>query len=120
MSNLLPQLLAHFSNFLAICSINYKNKKLQFAGAFNPLYIIQNDEINVIKGDKYAVGSFSSGEDIDYQNHVINLKEGDTFYIFSDGYPDQFGGPKNKKYLYKRFREFLLSPEIMSPAKNTL
>ncbi len=94
---------------LAICSINYKNKKLQFAGAFNPLYIIQDDEVNVIKGDKYAVGSFSTGEDIDYQNHVIDLKEGDTFYIFSDGYPDQFGGPKNKKYLYKRFREFLLS-----------
>ena len=94
---------------LAICSVDYKNKKLQFAGACNPLYIIKNGELQIIKGDKFSIGSFDNDEGIAYKNHEIDVEEGDTFYIFSDGYADQFGGPKDKKYLYKRFREFLLS-----------
>ncbi len=91
---------------LAMCAIDKENRTLEYAGANNPLYIIRNNEIMVTKADKFAIGSMTGEK---YTNHTIQLEEGDTIYVFSDGYADQFGGEKGKKFMYKKFRELLKS-----------
>ncbi|MFH2095728.1 MAG: SpoIIE family protein phosphatase, partial [Bacteroidota bacterium] len=93
---------------ISLCSVDFKARKLQFAGAFNPLYHIRNNELFELKGDKNPIGSFNPEENEKYLNHEMELQPGDTIYVFSDGYADQFGGPMNKKYMYKRLRQFLL------------
>ena len=93
---------------LPICSIDYKKMLLEYAGAYNPLYIVRDNEIVITKGDKFAIGSFNPYTK-SFATHKIPLLAGDIVYIFSDGYADQFGGLKGKKYMYKQFRETLLS-----------
>ena len=80
---------------------------LQYAGANNPLYIVRNGELMETKPDKQPIGKHFRNEP--YTHHEINLQSGDTLYIFTDGYADQFGGPKGKKFMYKQFKELLLS-----------
>ena len=93
----------------AMCVVDYKTRTIQFAGAYNPLYIIRSgsQEIEQIKGDKFPIGPFIGGIQ-NFQNHTLQLESGDTVYVFSDGYADQFGGEKGKKFRYKNFRELLL------------
>ena len=88
--------------------INLETKQLQYAGAYNPLYLIRDNDFIQIKGDKYTVGTYTKKKEYRYQNHEINLQEGDTIYIFTDGFADQFGGEEGKKFKYKRFRQLLL------------
>jgi len=90
---------------IALCSI--EGMKLQYAGAYNPLWIIRNGEVIETQGNKQPIGQFDNPEP--YKTHSINLEKGDTIYIFSDGYVDQFGGEKEKKFKAKAFRELLLS-----------
>ena len=80
---------------------------LEFAGAYNPLYLVRDNEIIQVKGDKFPVGAFL-GKQEKFTNHKVQVQKGDTIYIFSDGFPDQFGGPRGKKFMYRRFRELLL------------
>jgi serine phosphatase RsbU (regulator of sigma subunit) len=116
---------------LAVCSLNLNERKLEYAGAFNPLYVVPknwpgseaevkkqysehaevfSDETPgfLIKADKNPVGAFVDEESSPFTNHEIQLQEGDCIYVFSDGYADQFGGPKGKKFYYKRFKELLV------------
>jgi serine phosphatase RsbU (regulator of sigma subunit) len=92
---------------MTLCSLNYEKMELQFAAAFNPLYIVRNGEIIQHKADKFPVGAFV-GETRKFSNNTIQLQKGDTIYIFSDGYADQFGGPKGKKFMAGTFRNLLL------------
>lgn len=94
---------------VAICCLNHKTKELQYAGAFNPLYLLRDGEIIQTKGDKFPIGSFLDGETPNFTNNKIQLEEGDLLYIFSDGYADQFGGPRGKKMMYKKFRDTLIA-----------
>jgi len=94
---------------LTICAMNTKTNKLEFAGAFNPLYIIRNREIIEIKGDKTLVGPYMGIERRPFTTHTFQLESRDRIYMFSDGYADQFGGPEGKKFKYRRFRHLLLS-----------
>jgi len=91
---------------MTLCALNYETLELQFAGAFNPLYIIRGDELIQYKADKFPVGMFI-GEKQKFTNHRIQLQKGDTIYIFSDGYADQFGGPRGKKFMAGNFRQLL-------------
>ncbi len=93
---------------MAICSIDLENNKLEFAGAFNPLFIIRNQEVLEIKGDKLPIGNFLGQADYEFTNHEIDLLPNDKLYLFSDGYADQFGGPQGKKLKYNHFRKLLL------------
>ncbi len=93
---------------LALCTLDLKNNKLEYAGANNPLYFIRDGEFTQIKGDKVPIGGDQEGEH-QYTNHELDIRSGDVIYIFSDGYPDQFGGPKGKKFKYKPFKELLLA-----------
>ncbi|MBN2482526.1 MAG: SpoIIE family protein phosphatase [Bacteroidales bacterium] len=95
---------------VAFCSIDKNNKILEFAGAFNPLYLIRDDKITEIKGDRFAIGLDETNfMDQTFKNHIIPLQEEDIIYIFSDGFADQFGGPDGKKYKYRRFKHLLLN-----------
>jgi serine phosphatase RsbU (regulator of sigma subunit)/HAMP domain-containing protein len=93
---------------LALCAISKDFKTLEYAGANNPLYLVRDGEITVTKADKLAIASFEDGKH-HYTNHEFELKKGDLVYIFSDGYADQFGGVKGKKFMYRQFRELLVS-----------
>jgi tetratricopeptide (TPR) repeat protein len=90
---------------IALCSI--EGMKLQYAGAYNPLWIIRNGEIIETKANKQPIGQFDHPEP--YTTHSFNLEKGDAIYIFSDGYVDQFGGEKEKKFKAKAFKKLLLS-----------
>ncbi|HHZ65351.1 MAG TPA: hypothetical protein EYN51_07630, partial [Flavobacteriales bacterium] len=94
---------------LAFCSIDIKTNKLQFAAAYNPLYLVRNGEIIETKADRKAIGQpVVDGMQESFSNHEIDLQKGDTLYIFSDGYVDQFGGKKGKKFMGRRFRQMIL------------
>ena len=93
---------------LTICCLDVDSNKLEFAGANNPIYLIKNSELTEIKGDKVAIGADLGKQSYAYTNHEIQLDEGDTIYLFSDGYADQFGGPRGKKLKYKAFKEILV------------
>jgi serine phosphatase RsbU (regulator of sigma subunit) len=92
---------------MALCVFNKLNNELQFAGANNPLYHVRNKVLTEIKADKMPVGIHAIEED-SFSNHNMQLKHGDTVYIFSDGYADQFGGPLNKKFKYGPLKELLI------------
>ena len=92
---------------IALCTINKKTKKLFFSGANNGLYFIRNGELTQYKPDKQPIGKYDDAKP--FTQHEIDLEKGDVIYTFSDGYPDQFGGEKGKKYMYKKFRDLLLS-----------
>ena len=92
---------------IALCTIDQKAMTLEFSGAHNPVYIVRNGELITIESDPFSIGSYINNER-EFTNHNVNLRDGDCLYIFSDGYADQFGGPKGKKFMRKRFRELLL------------
>lgn len=92
---------------IALCIIDRESRELQFAGAFNPLYIIRNGELLEIRGDAMPIG-IAPVEEKSFTNHIINLQPSDQIYLFSDGYVDQFGGPHERKFRYKPFKDLLL------------
>lgn len=92
---------------IGLCVIDKKRKKAIFTGAFFPLYLIRNNSLIEIKGDKIIIGMNPEGRP--YTDQEFDLMDGDILYIFSDGYVDQFGGSENKKFMYRRFRYLLLN-----------
>ncbi len=94
---------------LAICTLNTDTLELQIAAAFNPVYIVSGGELEEIKPDKHAIGTWEQDKDVPFQNHMRKLKKGDCVYVLSDGYADQFGGPAGKKFKYKPLKEMLLA-----------
>jgi serine phosphatase RsbU (regulator of sigma subunit) len=90
---------------IGICVIDKKKKKVEYSGAFFPLYLIRDNSLIETKGDKLIIGMNPKG--ISYTVNEFDLKKDDILYIFSDGYVDQFGGNENKKFMYRRFRYLL-------------
>ncbi len=90
---------------IALCALDRANNKLEFAGANNPMYLVRKGVLTEIKGNKQPIGHYIVNEK--FVNHVIDVEKGDMVYLFSDGYADQFGGEKNKKFGYKRLKELL-------------
>ncbi len=92
---------------IALCALD--GSTLKYAGAHNPLWIIRKDsqEIEEIKADKQPIGKYD--DPMPYTTHTIELNRGDSFYIFTDGFADQFGGDKGKKLKAKNFKQLLLS-----------
>lgn len=99
---------------IALCVYNRKTNVLQYAGAYNPLWLIQNGELKEIKADKFPIGNLRAGETRRFTNHEIQLLKGDSAYVFSDGYADQFGGPAGKKYKASSFKQLLLDSTTLS------
>jgi serine phosphatase RsbU (regulator of sigma subunit) len=92
---------------IAICVVDRAGRKIQFSGAFLPLYIIRDNRLVELKGDKYFIGMTPPGAT--YSNTEMELMKDDMLYLFSDGYIDQFGGTENKKFMYRRFRYLLMT-----------
>ena len=93
---------------ISLCKLDLKSKTLQFSGAMNPLIHISGEELNIHKGDPQPIG-YLSGKETSFTSHSVKIKKGDMVYIFSDGFQDQFGGEKGKKYRSIKFRNFLHS-----------
>ncbi|WP_027418133.1 7TM diverse intracellular signaling domain-containing protein [Crocinitomix catalasitica] len=114
---------------ISLCAISEDRSHLMFAGAKNPMYIVRRKDANgnfvlpehaelrietkdlilcEIKGDSHPIGNYFDNTLRPFTNHKVDLIEGDIIYLFSDGYADQFGGPREKKFTYGRFRELLI------------
>ncbi|MBN1252294.1 MAG: SpoIIE family protein phosphatase [Bacteroidales bacterium] len=92
---------------MAISVIEKSTKKMQFAGAFNPMICIRNNEVLEIKGDRMPIGIYAK-MDNNFKTHYFDLQSDDRIYLFSDGYQDQFGGSDGRKFLIKNFRHLLV------------
>ncbi|MBN1145065.1 MAG: SpoIIE family protein phosphatase [Bacteroidales bacterium] len=92
---------------IALCMIDLKKGILNFAGAFNPVYIVRNKIFFEIAGDMMPVG-IGAEEELSFANHQYELDANDTLYLFSDGFVDQFGGNAGKKFKYTPFRKLLV------------
>jgi tetratricopeptide (TPR) repeat protein len=106
---------------IALCCIDEEKGELKFSGANNPIYYVNKNGIHEIKGDRQPVGIFTK-ELKPFTVHTIPLSEIDSFYIFTDGYADQFGGGTGKKFKYSRFKEelHLISGKSEEAQKNIL
>jgi serine phosphatase RsbU (regulator of sigma subunit) len=91
-----------------LCNFDFKNKKVEFACANNPLLIVRNSQIIEFKPDKQPVGLHEGGKK-DFTLHSSEIISGDVIYIFTDGFADQFGGEKGKKFRYNRLKEKISS-----------
>ncbi|MCD4794017.1 MAG: tetratricopeptide repeat protein [Bacteroidales bacterium] len=90
---------------MVLIIIDTENMKLQYAGANNPLMRISDGTVDLIKADRMPIGIHHN--EPNFHNHIIDIKKGDLFYAYSDGFQDQFGGEKGRKYMSKRFRNML-------------
>ncbi len=102
---------------MSVCAIDRNNMKAIFSGANHVLYHIRNGVLNEVKGDKQAIGIQSVESFKPYTNSEIALQKGDTLYLHSDGFEDQFGGEKGKKYRSAHLRDFLVSIQAQSMEK---
>jgi ligand-binding sensor domain-containing protein/serine phosphatase RsbU (regulator of sigma subunit) len=93
---------------LALVSYDSKGKFLEYAGAFNPLYLVREGEILETKADKISIGRSALKTEAEFRNHRIEVRPGDTVYLFSDGYADQFGGELMKKFKYGNLKNLIL------------
>ncbi|MBE9469402.1 MAG: PAS domain S-box protein [Bacteroidetes bacterium] len=92
---------------MSICVIDKEKNVLNFAGANNPIYIVRDDELIEVTPDKMPVSIYKNISK-PFTNHKINLTKGDLLYLFTDGYADQFGGEKAKKFKYRQFKQLFL------------
>lgn len=97
---------------ISLCVLDKGNKKLYYSGAYNNLYLIRNGNLIEFKADRQPIGKYD--KPTPFKSHHIPLQKDDSIYIFSDGYVDQFGGPKEKKYMYKPFKKLLMSIQGLS------
>jgi len=92
---------------MGLCVYDPGNRQLQFAGAYNSMYLIKNNELEEVKADRMPIAIHYHGKE-PFTNHEIKTEKGDVIYLFSDGFPDQFGGPDGKKFMNKRLKALLL------------
>ncbi|MBA2612830.1 MAG: redoxin domain-containing protein [Bacteroidetes bacterium] len=111
---------------MALCCIDIKGMRLEYAGANNPVYIVRNKELIEFKADKQPITASMDSVAKPFTNKLFDLQKGDIIYLFTDGYADQFGGSNiengGKKFLYKRFKETLIDmhDQTMEEQKTTL
>jgi PAS domain S-box-containing protein len=101
---------------VAVCTLNLDTKVALYAGANLPFYYYQDWEIHEVKPTKKSIGGEQLEEERTFQTHSIQLKSGDAIYMYTDGFVDQFGGPEEKRFSTKRFRELILRTQHESMA----
>jgi serine phosphatase RsbU (regulator of sigma subunit) len=92
---------------IAVCVVDFDKNILWYAGANSPLYLVRGGELTHYRADKMPVAIHYKMEP--FTLHKIDIQKGDAFYIFSDGFADQFGGPKQKKFMSMQLRETLVA-----------
>jgi len=93
---------------ISLCHFNFETNELKFSGAFHQLYHIHDQQLTVHRGDRYSLGGTFVMAKKSFKTHHIAFKDGDSFYMSSDGYVDQFGGDRSKKFTKRRFQDLLL------------
>jgi serine phosphatase RsbU (regulator of sigma subunit) len=91
---------------MALCVVDIEKRKIQFSGAFRPMYLIRKGELKVFRGDRMPIGIYNE-EEVCFTNKEVPFKENDIIYLFTDGYVDQIGGPHRKTFKSKQFKELL-------------
>ncbi len=94
---------------IALCLLDRARMKVDFAGAYNPMYIVRDGELQIYKGERRAVGTEAEADQGGFKMVTVPVQPGDMIYVFSDGFADQFGGPHGKKLKSSGFRDQLLS-----------
>ncbi len=100
---------------VSLATIDTSENKLYWAGANNPLIQVRGNEAIEIKADKVPIGGLQTEAERIFTCHTIDYQPGDTYYLYSDGFQDQFGGDKGRKYMTKRFKEFLSKMALEIP-----
>jgi serine phosphatase RsbU (regulator of sigma subunit) len=98
---------------IALACLDKKDNKLYFSGAKNPLLLMRNSEMHELKADRWSISGRNEDQQLKFTHHELELKKGDKIYMFSDGFADQFGGPKGKKYKYKQIKELIMEASKM-------
>ena len=93
---------------ISLAIIDHDNKKIQFSGAYNPLYLLKGNQLTTLKGDRMPIGIYFKGQ-TSFTMTEVDYNEGDKIYLCSDGYEDQFGGESGRKFMSKRFQELLVT-----------
>jgi serine phosphatase RsbU (regulator of sigma subunit) len=94
---------------LSLVSVDFDTLQLNYAGAYNSIYVIRDKELIEIKANKFPIGGFLNDDLQKFDNIQFQLQKGDMIYMFSDGYADQFGGPKGKKYKSRNMKNLMIS-----------
>lgn len=94
---------------ISLCVFDHAKRRVQFAAAINPMYIIRDGILIQSKGNRFSIGSYFDNKMRPFTNQEMELQRGDMIYLFTDGYPDQFGGEDDRKMSHRRFRELLMS-----------
>ena len=102
---------------IALCTIDTEKQLLHFAGAMRPLFLFQNQTLTEINGARFPIGGMRFERERTFPVHTISYIPGAQLYLFSDGFSDQFGGPKNKKFSRERLRGLIHSIGHDTPAE---
>jgi tetratricopeptide (TPR) repeat protein len=94
---------------MGLCIIDKKNQRITFAGAKNGLLMLRNNELVEFTADRWGISGSNRGEQMFFTNHVVDMLPGDKFYLGTDGFADQFGGPKGKKFKQKQLKDLLVN-----------
>jgi serine phosphatase RsbU (regulator of sigma subunit) len=99
---------------MSLCVIDNKTNEIEFAGAMNPLYVVKDNVVTVIKPDIKGIGGENNNvNEVEFTGQTIPIQKGMSVYMFTDGYMDQFGGPENKKFNVPNFKKLLLNIQSM-------
>ena len=93
---------------MAICIIDKKTRRISFSGARNGLLLIRNNKIIEFAASRSGISGSNKGSQLFYEDHFIDVEPGDKFYIYTDGFADQFGGEKGKKFKQKQLNALLV------------
>jgi serine phosphatase RsbU (regulator of sigma subunit) len=99
---------------ISLCCIDVEKQVFSFAGAFRPLYHISGSNLTRLEGSRYPIGGMRLEANRDYEKKIMSFLPGDKLYLFTDGYADQFGGKRNKKFMTANFRDILLKTSRFS------
>lgn len=102
---------------LTVCVVEEGSRTVKIAGAYNAAYVVAGGEFTEVKVDKFPIGVNYDGNVDQYTTHTLELLPGDMVYLFSDGYADQFGGPKGKKFKYKSLRDLMMKVYMLPPTE---
>ena len=97
---------------VALGVFDFVENTLSYAGAFRPMLLVRDNDFIEFEGSRFPIGFYGDTEK-EFTTTTIDLKQGDSYYFFTDGYCDQFGGELKKKFNRKRFKELLLSAQSM-------
>jgi len=102
---------------IALCVIDKSKMTMEYAGAYNPIYQVKNGVLTKLETDKIPIHLFSKNTNKAFTSYQIKIESGDSYYLFSDGYADQFGGEDGKKFNYRNFQELILSIQNLTMAE---